>query len=139
MYLFRIQSGTSMELAPDGARSVSNLASILDWCVESTQAKVTAVHQFPVANFDCSTETSNNAQCQGCKKFSQKYLTIVLSVMISYNISKLWDTPACQLWFDLWPCNCLSLFHQLLILQLISVHCIDGNGVCAVISFIGSR
>lgn len=54
-----------MELAPDGARSVSNLATILDWCVENTQTKVTelyVLHPFPVANIDCSTETSNNAQ-----------------------------------------------------------------------------
>lgn len=53
LYLFRIQSGTSMELASDGARSVSNLATILDWCVESTQTKVTeryVLHLFPVAN-----------------------------------------------------------------------------------------
>lgn len=42
-----------MELASDGARSVFNLATILDWCVENTQTEVTdryVLHLFPVAN-----------------------------------------------------------------------------------------
>lgn len=73
-----------MELASDGTRSLSNLATILDWCLENTQTKVTGLYVlllFPVANIDNSTETSTIAQCNGCKKCSQIYLTMEMPVM----------------------------------------------------------
>lgn len=119
-YFFRIQSGPSMELASDGARSVSNLASIFDWCVEDTQAQVTeecqryTLHPFHVA-IDGYTKISDNAYCKLCRKCSKIHCTLALLEMlhlIYYLINKFVNyrsTLRPLQTLGQWPCHIVNI------------------------------